>query len=175
MGDKDLTSKELKKIAKFLDKKVKPIAIKHGKKIGGAALTAVTKTASTFSPLKKVKIPYKAGQAVATGVKIVKPIVQKTIKKLKNVWKQPTKVKEVKKGKFNKSQFETVDKDWGNPTITNILFKSKKSVKAIDKKLNKKSGYLQTHKISKANYVKGLKDRKSLKAFRQNLIDTKQY
>ena len=83
--------------------------------------------------------------------------------------------KEIKKGKFNKSQFETVDKDWGNPTIKNILFKSKKSVKAIDKKLNKKSGYLATHKISKANYVKVLKDRKSLKAFRQNLIDTKQY
>jgi len=158
MGDKDLTSKELKKIAKFLDKKVKPIAIKHGKKIGAAALTAIIKTATTFSPLKKAKVAYKASKAVATGVKT-------GIKK----------VKEIKKGKFNKSQFETVDKDWGNPTIKNILFKSKKSVKAIDKKLNKKSGYLQTVKISKANYVKGLKERKSLKAYRQYLIDTKQY
>tara|TARA_R100000656_G_scaffold23176_1_gene20639 strand:+ start:160 stop:594 length:435 start_codon:yes stop_codon:yes gene_type:complete len=84
MGDKDLTSKELKKIAQFLDKKVKPVVIKHGKKIGGAALTAVTKTATTFSPTKKVKVAYKAGKAVVTGVK-----------KIKNIYTNPKPVKMV--------------------------------------------------------------------------------
>lgn len=107
---------------------------------------------------------YKGVKAVSTGVK-----------KLKNVWTQPKKIKEIKKGKFNKSQFSTDDKDWGNPIIKNLLYKSKKSVKAIDKKLSKKSGYLATHKISKANYVKGLKERKGLAAYRKYLIDTKQY
>ena len=84
MGDKDLTSKELKKIAQFLDKKVKPVVIKHGKKIGGAALTAVIKTASTFSPTKKVKVAYKTGKAVVTGVK-----------KIKNIYTNPKPVKHI--------------------------------------------------------------------------------
>ena len=84
MGDKDLTSKELKKIAQFLDKKVKPVVIKHGKKIGGAALTAVTKTATTFGPTKKVKVAYKTGKAVVTGVK-----------KIKNIYTNPKPVKHI--------------------------------------------------------------------------------
>ena len=49
--------------------KIKKFAAKHGKKIGKAALTAATKTASTFSPLKKVKAAYKVGKA---GVKLAK-------------------------------------------------------------------------------------------------------
>lgn len=49
--------------------KIKKFAAKHGKKIGRAALTAATKTASTFSPLKKVKAAYKVGKA---GVKVGK-------------------------------------------------------------------------------------------------------
>ena len=86
MGDKDLTSKELKKIAQFLDKKVKPVVIKHGKKIGGAALTAVIKTATTFGPTKKVKVAYKAGKAVVAGVK-----------KIKNTYTNPKPVVKTKK------------------------------------------------------------------------------
>ena len=90
MGDKDLTSKELKKIAKFLDKKVKPIAIKHGKKIGGAALTAVKKTASTFGPGKKVKVAYKAGQIASKTLTkahkvITSPSTKKVVKKFEKV------------------------------------------------------------------------------------------
>ena len=105
------------------------------------------------------------------------------VKALK-AWKKKPKVKpkvkvkpktEIKKGKFNKSQFEDVDKDWGNPTIKNLLYKSNKSVKALDKKLSKKSGYLGTQKISKSNYVKGLRERKELKAYRKSLIDQKLY
>tara|TARA_R100000008_G_scaffold70631_1_gene48271 strand:- start:936 stop:1298 length:363 start_codon:yes stop_codon:yes gene_type:complete len=112
-----------------------------------------------------------------TGLKIGSKAI-KPIKKALKAYKKKTKVKpktEIKSGKFNKSQFEDVDKDWGNPTIKNLLYKSKKSVKALDKKLSKKSGYLGTHKISKSNYVKGLKERKELKAYRKYLIDTKQY
>ena len=82
-------------------KKVKKFAVKHGKKIGGAALTAVKQTASTFGPGKKVKVAYKAGKAV--GV---------VVKKLKNVWKQPTKItsKEDVFGKFLNTNMS--DKTW---------------------------------------------------------------
>mgnify|MGYP003681658424 CR=1 FL=1 len=49
--------------------KIKKFAKKHGKKIGGAALIALKETASTVSPLKKVKAAYKVGKA---GVKLAK-------------------------------------------------------------------------------------------------------
>jgi hypothetical protein len=116
MVDKDLTSKELKKIAKFLDKKVKPIAIKHGKKIGGAALTAIKQTASTFGPGKKVKVAYKAGQAVGAGVKIIKEAKQKgsvarnvyagTIKKVKKAVRSDTGKKVTKVAKKSLKVFQ---------------------------------------------------------------------
>tara|TARA_R110000744_G_scaffold349167_1_gene454823 strand:+ start:1503 stop:1859 length:357 start_codon:yes stop_codon:yes gene_type:complete len=57
--------------------KIKKFAKKHGKKIGGAALTALKETASTFSPLKKVKAAYKVGKA---GVKLAKK-AEKALKK----------------------------------------------------------------------------------------------
>ena len=59
-------------------------AKKHGKKIGGAALTAVIKTATTFGPTKKVKVAYKAGKAVVAGVK-----------KIKNIYTNPKPVKHI--------------------------------------------------------------------------------
>ena len=71
-------------------KKIKKLAVKHGKKIGGAALTAVTKTASTFSPLKKVKVAYKAGQIASKAITkshkvLTSPIAKKSVKKFEKV------------------------------------------------------------------------------------------
>ncbi len=71
-------------------KKIKKLAVKHGKKIGGAALTAVTKTASTFSPLKKVKVAYKAGQIASKTLTkahkvITSPSTKKVVKKFEKV------------------------------------------------------------------------------------------
>ncbi len=94
-------------------KKIKKLAVKHGKKIGGAALTAVTKTASTFSPLKKVKVAYKAGKA---GVKIIKEANQKgsvarnvyagTIKKAKKAVRSDTGKKVTKVAKKSLNVFQ---------------------------------------------------------------------
>ena len=69
--------------------KYKKFAVKHGKKVGAAALTAVKQTASTFGPGKKIKVAYKAGQ-----------IAGKTITKANKVITSPTTKKVVKK--FNK-------------------------------------------------------------------------
>tara|TARA_R110000868_G_scaffold25392_5_gene99071 strand:- start:780 stop:1175 length:396 start_codon:yes stop_codon:yes gene_type:complete len=90
--------------------KYKKFAVKHGKKVGAAALTAVKQTASTFGPGKKIKVAYKAGQiagktitkansaigkAINVGTKISKPVVKIATKKLQNVYKQPTSIENV--------------------------------------------------------------------------------
>jgi hypothetical protein len=66
-------------------KKVKKFAVKHGKKVGSAALTAVKETAATFGPGKKIKVVRKVASAVVTGVKIAKPKVVKGLKVAENV------------------------------------------------------------------------------------------
>jgi len=67
-------------------KKVKKFTVKHGKKVGKAALTAVKQTALTFGPGKKIKVAYKAGQ-----------IASKTLTKAHKVITSPTTKKVVKK------------------------------------------------------------------------------
>ena len=73
--------------------KYKKFAVKHGKKVGAAALTAVKQTASTFGPGKKIKVAYKAGQ-----------IAGKTITKANKVITSPT----TKKGKVVGTNAATV-------------------------------------------------------------------
>ena len=72
--------------------KYKKFAVKHGKKVGAAALTAVKQTASTFGPGKKIKV---ARAAISTGIKIAKPITKIITKKLQNVYQQPTSIENV--------------------------------------------------------------------------------
>ena len=99
-----------------------------------------------------------------TGLKIGSKAI-KPIKKALKAYKKKTKVKpktEIKSGKFNKSQFSVDDPTYGHPIVKNLVYKSKKSLKALDKRMSKKSyGYLGTRKISKSNYIKELKDRKN--------------
>ena len=75
--------------------KYKKFAVKHGKKVGAAALTAVKQTASTFGPGKKIKVAYKAGQIVGKTITKAKPVVKIATKKLQNVYKQPKSIENV--------------------------------------------------------------------------------
>jgi len=95
-----------------------------------------------------------------TGFKIASKAIKPIKKALKA--KKKTKVKpktEIKSGKFKQSQFSTTDKDYGHDVIKNIYYKSKKSVKSLEKRMDNIKGqsHLGTHVISKKKFLSALK------------------
>jgi len=87
------------------------------------------------------------------------------VKALK-AWKKKPKVKpkvdtKIKKGKFKQSQFSTTDKDYGHDVIKNIYYKSNKSVKSLEKRMDNIKGqsHLGTHVISKKKFLSALKNK----------------
>ena len=100
--------------------------------------------------MSKIKLAIGIGKLAYKGIKAVK-------KKIKS--------------KYYKSQFDTTG-SYGEPAIKNIIFKSKKPLSAIEKRMNKggnMSSHLGTSKISKNKFQKSIKEKKLHNVWKQEL------
>tara|TARA_R110000824_G_scaffold248948_1_gene437928 strand:+ start:710 stop:1030 length:321 start_codon:yes stop_codon:yes gene_type:complete len=91
------------------------------------------------------------------------------IKIAKAAYKGIKAIKKKIKSKHYQSQFDTTG-SYGEPAIKNIIFKSKKSLSAIEKRMNKggnMSSHLGTSKISKNKFQIKIKEKKLLNVWKQ--------